>query len=308
MTIPLIERACPLCGVGDDSVRVAEARLDPAALDSFAFASRKLPEHMHYPLRNCVTCDVIYASAAPTPEFLREAYGGADYDSSEEARQASRTYARFVRNVLGRRRVLQEAALDIGTGEGSFLQELLALGFKRVVGVEPSAAPIAAAPPTIRPFIVHDMFREDLFPPESFDLITCFQTIEHLHDPLALCRNTGSLLRPGGALILVSHNHRALSARLLGRRSPIFDIEHLQLFSPRSTAKLLERAGLSDVSVQSVFNRYPLHYWTKLFPGPRKLKQPLIAWLKTSRVGHFSFPLPAGNILTIGFKPAKRPE
>ena len=43
-------------------------------------------------------------------------------------------------------------------GEGSFLEELLDLGFDRVCGYEPSAAPLAAASERVRALIVHDVF------------------------------------------------------------------------------------------------------------------------------------------------------
>jgi hypothetical protein len=88
--------------------------------------------------------------------------------------------------------------------------------------------------------------------PESLNLVTCFQTFEHLADPLAMCGDAFHLLKPGGAVLFVGHNRRAVSARILGRRSPIFDIEHLQLFSPASvrrmvtTGRLCERGGRLD--------------------------------------------------------------
>jgi SAM-dependent methyltransferase len=301
MTPPLVERRCPLCGSAEDSGAYADATVDFGALDKFAFASRKLPEYMHHRLLNCMACDVIYVNPSPGPEFLTAAYQEAGYDAREEARQASRTYGRLVQKALSRVPG-REAALDIGTGDGSFLEELLSLGFKRVVGVEPSAAPVAAATSTVRPLIVQDMFRDGLFASESFDLITSFQTIEHLFDPLELCRCAVSLLRPGGALVLVGHNHRAWSAQLLGRRSPIFDIEHLQLLSPKSARTLLERAGLVDIEVGPIVNRYPLHYWIKLFPLPARMKRSLIGVMKRLRLGYFPLSLPVGNIAFVGVK------
>ena len=48
----------------------------------------------------------------------------------------------------------------------------------------------------------------------QFSLITCFQTIEHVIDPLLLCRSADHLLKPGGAFFLIGHNRRAMSARL----------------------------------------------------------------------------------------------
>ncbi len=281
----------------------AESNYDPRKLDAFAFASRKLPEYMHHRLIECPTCDLLYASPAPAPKSLAEAYEQAEYDTAAESEYASRTYARFLRKIC-RQIPDRAAALDIGTGDGAFLAELLAFGFKDVAGIEPSTAPIAAASRQIRPLIRQGIFRAEDFAPESFSLITCFQTIEHLPDPLAMCRAACRLLKPSGALFLIAHNRRALSAQLMGTKSPIYDIEHLQLFSKRSAREMLERAGFAEIRAASFVNRYPLHYWTRLFPLPVKLKKTIIAVQRAIRIGYLPIPLPAGNIAIVGYRPA----
>ena len=48
----LIDTSCPLCGDNQSSSLFAEARLDPARLGEFAYASRKLPEYMHHRIFN----------------------------------------------------------------------------------------------------------------------------------------------------------------------------------------------------------------------------------------------------------------
>ena len=110
------------------------------------------------------------------------------------------------------------------------------------------------------------------------------------------------MLKPGGVLCLVGHNRRALSARLLGTKSPIFDIEHLQLFSPESFRRLLTTAGLTSASVFPFWNRYPVSYWTRMFPFPPGLKRVLLKSLSATRIGRVTLPLPAGNLVAIGFK------
>jgi len=252
----LVARACPVCGA-TESTPFAPANLDAESLGAFAFASRKLPEYMHFALVTCPTCDLLYANPGPAPGVLEQLYREAAFDAGEESGLAAVTYARqLAKLALPDKR----GALDIGTGDGAFLAELLARGFTEVAGVEPSAAPVAQARPEVRPLIRHALFRAADFTPASFNLVTCFQTIEHVPDPLGLCRDARALLRPGGALYLVCHNRRALLARALGMKSPIFDVEHLQLFSPASVRALLERAGFSRVETRPLVNRYPLSY------------------------------------------------
>jgi SAM-dependent methyltransferase len=295
----LVSRPCPVCGA-KESRPFADANVDAAALGAFAFASRKLPEYMHFALVTCPACDLLYSNPAPAPGALDALYRDAAFDASEESRLASLTYGRQLERIaaeLPDRR----GALDVGTGDGAFLSELLARGFTDVAGVEPSAAPVALAKPEVRPLIRNAPFRAADFAGATFSLVTCFQTIEHVPDPLGLCRDARALLRPGGALYLVCHNRRALLARALGMKSPIFDVEHLQLFSPASVRALLERAGFARVEVRPLVNRYPLDYWARLFPLPAAVKPAALGFLRKSRLGRLPIAAPVGNLVAVGY-------
>jgi len=297
----MIDRACPVCETSAFAKVFAESTVDAGKLNQFAFASRKVPEYMHHRLMHCEQCDLLYADPVPAPEELSIAYRDAAFDSGEEAGFAARTYGRLLPGI---ERLLPDkiGALDIGTGDGAFLAELLSRGFTQVQGVEPSSAPIAAAEASIRPLIRHGIFNSADNQSASLALVTCFQTIEHLSDPLAVCRDVLKLLKPGGAMLIACHNRRATTNRLLGRRSPIFDIEHLQLFSPRSAIQLLQNAGFGAVSVQTYVNRYPLHYWARLFPMPSGVKARVIPMMKAIGVGHLAMPMPAGNMAVVGYR------
>jgi SAM-dependent methyltransferase len=294
-------RGCPICGSTNDSRIFAAQRLDLTALDEHAFASRKRPEHMRLRLVECPDCDLVYASPVPSPEALARAYDAAAFDSAEEARFAAATYARALRDVFARLPD-RRGALDIGTGEGAFLGELLKLGFTEVGGVEPSRAPIEAADPAVAPLIKHGVFEAGIRENGSLSLVTCFQTIEHVPDPAELVRDAVALLKPGGVLALVCHNRRAPLNRLLGMRSPIVDLEHMQLFSPRSVGELLRLAGLRDVAHHPITNRYPIRYWARLLPMPERLQSPVSRALERSGMARRPLTLPVGNLLAWGVR------
>jgi SAM-dependent methyltransferase len=183
----MISRLCPLCSSSDTSKIFAEADFNVESLDSFAFASRKMPEYMHYRLVECPACDLLYANPLPCEECLAEGYRDAAYDSSVEAHYAAATYSDLLSGIIAR---LPDCygALDIGAGDGAFLEYLLELGFNQIIGVEPSRAPIAVARFDIRPLLREENFSCDAFASESFSLVTCFQTLEHLHNPLTMTR------------------------------------------------------------------------------------------------------------------------
>jgi SAM-dependent methyltransferase len=252
-------------------------------------------------LVDCPGCDLAYASPVPSPEALAQAYEVAAFDTAEEARYAARSYAHELEALAG---TLPDrrGALDIGTGEGAFLAELLRLGFTDVAGVEPSSAPIAAAEPEIAELIEHGVFHREIRAPGSLSLVTCFQTIEHVPDPAELVRDAAALLKPGGVFVLVCHNRRAPINRLLAMRSPIIDIEHMQLFSPRSVDELLRRSGLRDVGHRTIRNRYPIRYWGRLLPLPSGLQEPALRGLERSGLGARPLAFNVGNMLAWGRK------
>jgi len=301
LTASLVSRCCPICGGAGSSRLFAEANFDAARLDGFAFSSRKLPEFMHYRLLECALCDLVYASDIPSVDFLEHAYDEAEFASTVEAEFASRTYASVVERIQ-RKLPDRAGALDIGTGDGCFLEKLLSVGFTGVEGVEPSSAPIRSAKPAIQPLIRHGLFRAGDFQRESFRLITCFQTIEHVDEPLELVRAAETLLKSQGALLLICHNRRGVVNSMLGSKSPIRDIEHLQLFSPRSAARLLEQAGFADVEVTPIVNRYPIDYWIRLLPLPVGLKIGLANLMNSIGLGSLALPMPVGNLAVVGYK------
>ena len=297
-------RSCPVCHTGFDKAKLfIEQNIDSAKLSGFSFSSRKEPEYMCHRLVQCPVCDLVYADQPPAEDELAHAYHVADYDSSEEANDAAASYIRAIRPTLTALAVHQ-SALEIGTGTGIFLECLSHEGYTKLVGVEPSSAAIAAAPEYRRAWIREGMFDEKDFAPESFDLICCFMTMEHVRDPGIIAHSALRLLRPGGACVTVTHDYRSPVNRLLGKRSPIIDIEHMQLFSKRSVRHLFENAGYADVTVKAFVNTYSLRYWMRLAPLPRGFKSTITNLMALIGLDSVKLGVNVGNLITTGFKHA----
>jgi SAM-dependent methyltransferase len=292
-------RACPVCGNTDETNELYPQRLDLSRLDGMSYASRKEPEYMSLRMVVCPGCDLLYAPRIPSSAFLANAYAATEYDSDLEARYAAASYAESLRGLLGRLPD-RDSALEIGSGNGAFLAHLRQMGFARVTGIEPSSNAANAAAPDLRPFIRIESFDPAKLPPAGFSLVVANQTLEHVEDPYRLLTAIRGLLKPGGAVMIVSHNYRHWLMRLMGARSPIVDVEHLQIFSPGSLTQALVRTGFEVPQVESFQNRYPLHYWMRLAPMPRSMKRALHAWLRSgsgSWIGGAGIRASVGNML-----------
>ncbi len=291
----MIARNCPICHSESHTLHLEE-NFSIEKLNAFSFASRKEPEPFHLRLFLCKNCDLIYANPILDLEKIKKEYEAASFDSSIEAAFAAETYAKYLPKNLN-----AKSALDIGCGGGEFLLELQKRGIKNLCGVEPSKAAAHTAKPEIKDFIIEDFFDKKLFLKKRFDLISCFQTFEHVVDPLELSKDAYSLLNEEGKFFVVTHNFCGYVNKILGKKSPIYDIEHMQLFSPISLRKTLEKAGFSDIKIFWIVNKYPLFYWLKLLPKV-PLKKQIINFSKKIKIGNLPLSFNVGNMAAIATK------
>jgi SAM-dependent methyltransferase len=296
------QRSCPICL---DKYRASklflEENIKKELISDLSFASRKPPEFMSHRLMRCLSCGLVYAPTPPSVEDLSNAYHQASYDSSEEAKDAAQSYLKSTLPVLKRISGLN-LALEIGTGSGIFLDLLYDEGFKNLIGIEPSMAAINSASPKARQWIRHEIFEEKNFEPESFDLICCFMTLEHVQDPMEITLAAYKLLRKGGAFVTVTHDYEGLLNRLLGKRSPIIDIEHMQLFSKQSIKQLFLNGGFHSIQSDSFQNRYAVSYWLRLLPLPNGIKDRVNKFLALLGLSGIKLAANVGNIFTVGLK------
>lgn len=297
----LLPRNCPLCADRAGARVFLPSSIKEDRVTRSSYASRKEPEYMSYELLECGACQVVFASEAPSSKSINEAYHRTTYDSATEASLAASAYESaltpFLKNLPH-----HKGLLEIGAGTGAFIERLVAYGFSPSIGIEPSTAAIQAASPVARRSLTEGVFEESAFEAASFSLICCFMTLEHVYEPGEMVCACFRLLAPGGMVALATHDYKAWVNRLLGRRSPIIDIEHLQLFSQGSLRRLLVQAGFVGIEVHSLINTYHLSYWHRLFPWPARLKQLIARFLDISGLGKLRVALNVGNIMAVGWK------
>ena len=147
---------------------------------------------------------------------------------------------------LGKPREGWQRLLDVGCGNGEFLLRARAAGW-RVVGVEPDGE--AARHAIEAELEVHVGSVDDApFEPESFDVVTTHQVIEHVADPRAFLREAVRWLRPGGRLWVGTPNAQAWLLRWFGcSYGRLHAPYHLVLLSPRALVDVMASAGLQEI-------------------------------------------------------------
>ena len=162
------------------------------------------------------------------------------------------------------------------------------------MGLEPSLDAFRHANSKIKPVIKVDILHPKLFDRNTFDLIAAFQVFDHIPDPNRFLRVCHSFLKPGGILVLMNHDVDSLSAKLLGEKSPIFDIEHTFLYSQNTIRRILENHDFRVKKIYSPLAVFNLRYCLMLLPLPISIKNALEHsknWLLD-----INFRIPPGNL------------
>jgi SAM-dependent methyltransferase len=143
-------------------------------------------------------------------------------------------------------------ALDVGCGPGAFLDVLRGAGWD-VAGLEPSAHARKAAASRLGDGVVRSSaLAEARFACGSFDLVTFWDVLEHLPDPLDALHRSRALLAPGGRLVVETQDVRSLAARALGPRWHHYKHgEHLHHFHRGTLRRALRASGFEPLSMRA---------------------------------------------------------
>ena len=160
---------------------------------------------------------------------------------------------RYVENAAGLR---DRQVLDVGCG-GGILSEAMALRGARVLGIDLSQAVLDVAELHALQGQVAVEYRaiaaEELaaLRPDSFDLVTCMEMLEHVPDPAVTLGALGRLVRPGGHVVVSTLNRKPMAfavaiigAEYITRVLPKGTHEYLKFIRPSELARWGRAAGL----------------------------------------------------------------
>lgn len=301
-TTLLQQTKCAICNTPGNSTQIYSENFQLGDFNPEVFSARRLPDRIHYRIVRCNECGLVRSDPVADQDTLAMLYNQSTFDYGNEVKGLRATYGRYI-DRLNRFGCSKAALLEIGCGNGFFLEEAISRGFRSVWGVEPGAQVVAQAPEILRKRILCDMMRPGLFPRDTFDVVCLFQVFDHIPDPRALLQECLNVMRPGALVLILNHNVDSLSSRILGERSPIIDIEHTFLYSLRTLDLLARKCGMEVLDKGPVVNNYSLGYFIRLLPLSSRIKHIALRMLHAARAERFSLSIPIGNLFLIARKP-----
>jgi 2-polyprenyl-3-methyl-5-hydroxy-6-metoxy-1,4-benzoquinol methylase len=205
---------------------------------------------------------LVYVSPRPDPIELYALYGESYFRNNDSGTVGYTNYLRdeanirktFTRRLKRLERFVQPGRLlDIGCATGFLLAEAQTRGWQ-VQGMDVSHFAISY----VRDRFGFDVQQGDLleldYPPNSYDLITLWDVIEHVPDPKAYVTRIAELLKPGGVFALATPDIDSIPAKITGTRWVGYKLseEHVYYFAPRTLQRMLNEAGMDVIDTYHV--------------------------------------------------------
>ncbi len=284
--------SCPVCGSNESKTWLQ-------APDRFH--GKKIP----YQLVRCPSCSLVWLHEPPPPSEMGQHYGP-NYDrfigmagETSPGRWEGRKKA-----IAGYKQ--GGTLMDLGCSSGAFLESLKGQDWE-LYGIEMSEAQARKAKERSGATIFVGDILDAPFPAETFDVVTCFDVLEHVYQPREVMARVAQWLKPGGIFYVLVPNIDSGEARIF--KSYWYGLElprHISHFSPRSLQLLADLVGLQAASVSAHRNsglEHSLGYinnkilgrlgWsrppiaeTRELPIPLKVIRKILRWTVFSAIFH----------------------
>ena len=154
-----------------------------------------------YKICRCLQCDLFFSDASVFPD--RKWYEKTLGDKTAMVRtQVWLKWQEQIYSQLLKRKGYGRMLLDVGCGDGEFIRRAQEKGYK-VTGIDFNKILISKV--KRMGLEVYSMSLEQFgkrFPKRTFDIITFFEVLEHTDNPGHFLTLVGSMLKPGGNIVL----------------------------------------------------------------------------------------------------------
>ena len=210
----------------------------------------------------CNVCTARFTQNVPGKNEIGKYYRSETYISHSDTKKGfiNAMYHQVRKRTLHRKKKIIEKytklstgnILDIGAGTGAFLHTMENSRWN-VTGLEPD---VIARDNAKKLYGLNLQLSVELFnlQPKSFDAITMWHVLEHVHDLHEYMDQITKLLKPNGYLFIAVPNYTCYDEELYKENWAAYDVpRHLYHFSPKSITQVLLQHSLQLKAVKPMW-------------------------------------------------------
>jgi 2-polyprenyl-3-methyl-5-hydroxy-6-metoxy-1,4-benzoquinol methylase len=190
-------------------------------------------------LCKCGFCGFVFCQPIPTQDELNEVYEG--YGRNDYLSDLTiQAYERVLDSLEPYRKT--NKLIDVGCGIGYFVEVAKKRGWE-VYGTEFTQEAVEICEKKGAKMKLGVLNPEN-YAPDSFDVVTSFEVIEHINNPREELGNFHKLLRKGGVVYCTTPNFNAIERFQLGTNWNVLGYpEHLSYYTPRTLKRVFSETG-----------------------------------------------------------------
>ena len=289
---------CALCETYDNSTILHSKNLPLNGISSAEYAPRRKRDYIHYQIVKCNNCNLVRSDPIVDSTLIDNLYEHSDctYSLEKENEPLKKTYGKYIHELLTNNKIKKRSYLYIGCSNGFMLEIAKEMGFSNIRGVEPSLDAINQASEKIKEKIIPGMFDLSKLNNEKFDLVSFFQTFDHILEPNQFLQDVRKILNDDGFVIAINHNIGSVSYKILKEKSPIIDIGHAYLYDLSTIRKIFEKNKFKVIKVFPVQNSVALSRLLELMPISDSCKSVVSKIQNQLTIDKMQIPLYLGNL------------
>jgi 2-polyprenyl-3-methyl-5-hydroxy-6-metoxy-1,4-benzoquinol methylase len=253
---------CPLCKSGHF--------LNHIELTDFAVSKES------FLLSKCTNCDLLFTNPRPSQEEIGPYYDFPEYYSHQDnSKNLTQWIYQKVRDYSISKKVqlIEEfeepgRLLDYGCGTAEFLNEAR-INLWKVQGIEPNEKARTQANKKLGGKVYETI--DDLKKDTTFDVITLFHVLEHIHELRKTIKKVLNHLKSNGYIIIAIPNHESWDGKFYSKHWAGWDVpRHLYHFNLKAIKQFQEEFELSLIDTKPmVFDSYYVSLLSEKYKNPK---------------------------------------
>ena len=210
----------------------------------------------------CRQCHGAFTQDVPAQEDIGRYYASENYISHSDTQEGFINKAYHLvrsKTLLQKKNLIQSftkkekgSIADIGCGTGAFLHSMQQAGWQ-TTGFEPddTARQNAQLLYNVSPLASPELYNQAA---ESFDAVTMWHVLEHVHELHAYLDQVKKILKKEGVFVVAVPNYTSADAAHYQQYWAAYDVpRHLYHFSPASMELLMKQHGLQVVTTKPMW-------------------------------------------------------
>lgn len=287
---------CNLCGNNDYTILYDNMGIP--CINGFKASGNEISKDR---IVKCNICGLIYVNPRLKEDIILLSYSnGKDEKFVSQNKWREMTFKKSMKLI--NKYAKKGRLLDIGTAGGAFLHVAKKDGWN-VYGIEPNKWlcdwGLKHYGIKINPGTLFDY----KYPDNYFDLITLWDVLEHVGNPIKMLKECHRILKKDGILLINYPDIGSGIAKIMGKKWVFLLSVHLFYFTKDSIRQMLEKSGYEIIKIKPHIQTLSLGYLAeRMEPYNKSISKFLIKFVKGIRIDNFEIPYWLGQSLVLARK------